>query len=70
MFSESTMLSLANVAVIPLLILGAVAQCNTDQNPYCRGNDQFEAICCPYPNVCYWADRQGTPGCCAAGSVC
>ena len=44
--------------------------CNTDQNPYCRGNKKFEAICCPYPNVCYWADRQGTPACCPAGQSC
>lgn len=61
------LLTLLILLTIPSLTL---AQCNTDQNPYCRGNRQFEAICCPYPNVCYWADRQGTPACCSAGQVC
>lgn len=46
------------------------AQCLTNQNPYCAGNADFEKICCTYPNVCYWADRQGTPACCPAGQVC
>ena len=46
------------------------AQCNTDQNPYCKGNSKLESLCCPYPNVCYWADRQGTPACCPAGRSC
>lgn len=64
------MLSLATFTALPLLFAAALAQCNTDQNPYCRGNDDFEAICCTYPNVCYWADREGTPACCPAGSVC
>lgn len=64
------MLSLATAAVLPLLFAAVQGQCNTDQNPYCRGNDDFEAICCTYPNVCYWADREGTPACCPAGSVC
>ncbi|RMZ88484.1 hypothetical protein DV736_g4287, partial [Chaetothyriales sp. CBS 134916] len=44
--------------------------CNTDQNPYCKGNKQFEQLCCPYPSVCYWADRAGTPACCPAGQSC
>ncbi|RMZ85636.1 hypothetical protein DV737_g581, partial [Chaetothyriales sp. CBS 132003] len=44
--------------------------CNTDQNPYCKGNKQFEQLCCPYPDVCYWADRAGTPACCPAGQSC
>ena len=46
------------------------AQCNTDQNPYCAGNAQFEQLCCPYPNVCYWQNRNGDPGCCPAGQAC
>ena len=54
------------LALIPL----AVAQCLTDQNPYCAGNAEFEKLCCTYPDVCYWADRQGTPGCCPAGEFC
>lgn len=62
-------LSLAVLAVASLLPT-VFAQCLTDQNPYCRGNSKFEQICCPYPNVCYWADRQGTPACCPAGQVC
>ncbi|KPI38514.1 uncharacterized protein AB675_4174 [Cyphellophora attinorum] len=58
-------------AVAVLVLSSRVyAQCNTDQNPYCAGNNQFEQLCCPYPNVCYWADRQGTPACCPAGTVC
>lgn len=64
------MLLLATLAVLPLLFAAALGQCNTDQNPYCKGNDKFEAICCPSPNVCYWADREGTPACCPAGQVC
>lgn len=48
----------------------ARSQCNTDQNPYCRGNSQFEQLCCTYPNVCYWSDRSGTPACCPAGTDC
>src|SRR5256885_16820768 len=44
--------------------------CNTDQNPYCAGNSQFEQLCCPYPAVCYWADRYGAAGCCQPGSIC
>ncbi|KIW34545.1 uncharacterized protein PV07_01322 [Cladophialophora immunda] len=44
--------------------------CGTDQNPYCAGDSTFEQICCPYPNVCYWQNRNGEPGCCPAGQVC
>ncbi|EXJ68640.1 uncharacterized protein A1O5_08434 [Cladophialophora psammophila CBS 110553] len=63
-------------AIVTLLsVLGlhsAVAQnsCGTDQNPYCAGDSTFEQICCPYPNVCYWQNRNGEPGCCPAGQVC
>lgn len=46
------------------------AQCNTDQNPYCAGNSQFEQICCTYPDICYWSNRDGTPACCQSGSDC
>lgn len=45
-------------------------QCNTDQNPYCAGNSQFEQLCCTYPNICYWSNRNGDPACCQAGSDC
>jgi hypothetical protein len=41
----------------------------TSQNPYCDPSFA-NLICCPSPNVCYWADRQGTPACCAQGQVC
>ncbi len=44
--------------------------CGTDQNPYCAGNSVLEQLCCPYPNVCYWQNRDGEPGCCPAGQVC
>ena len=44
--------------------------CNTDQNPYCAGNSKFEELCCPYPAVCYWADRYGAIGCCQPGQIC
>lgn len=44
--------------------------CNTNSNPYCRGVAQFEALCCPYPNVCYWSNRNGQPACCPAGQSC
>lgn len=46
------------------------AQCNTNQNPYCAGNNQFEQLCCTYPNICYWSNRNGVPACCQAGSDC
>ncbi|KIW81741.1 hypothetical protein Z517_04767 [Fonsecaea pedrosoi CBS 271.37] len=63
----------ATVALLCLLGLpAAVAQnsCGTDQNPYCAGDSTFEQICCAYPNVCYWQNRNGEPGCCPAGQVC
>ena len=41
----------------------------TSQNPYCDPSFA-NIICCPAPNVCYWVNRQGTPGCCAQGQVC
>lgn len=61
---------LNTLSALALLLATVSAQCRTDENPYCAGNDDFEAICCTYPNVCYWADRQGTPACCPAGQVC
>ncbi|EXJ92086.1 hypothetical protein A1O3_00636 [Capronia epimyces CBS 606.96] len=48
----------------------AQSNCGTDQNPYCAGNSLLEQLCCPYPNVCYWQDRDGAPGCCPAGQAC
>lgn len=44
--------------------------CNTQANPYCAGDPRFANICCPSPSVCYFQDRLGTPGCCAAGTFC
>lgn len=41
----------------------------TSQNPHCDPSFA-NVICCPYPNVCYWENRQKTPGCCAVGQVC
>jgi hypothetical protein len=66
------MLSLLSLLLALALSTSFVAaqNCATDQNPYCKGNKIFEQICCPYPNVCYWQDRSGTPGCCPAGQVC
>ena len=58
------------IALLSLILTFVEAQCNTDQNPYCAGNDQFEQLCCPYPNVCYWQNRNGDPGCCPAGQAC
>jgi len=68
---------LSPLSLVPLTILaylfsisGAQSPCGTDQNPYCAGNDLFEQICCSYPNVCYWANRDGQPACCPYGQVC
>jgi hypothetical protein len=44
--------------------------CGTNQNPYCKGNSVLEQLCCPYPNVCYWENRNGDAACCPAGQVC
>ena len=44
--------------------------CDSLDNPYCAGDERFAGICCPPPNVCYFQDRQGTPGCCPAGQIC
>lgn len=46
------------------------ATCNTAQNPSCAGVAQFEALCCPAPSVCYWANRDGAAACCPAGQNC
>ncbi|EHY54323.1 hypothetical protein ABEF92_008776 [Exophiala dermatitidis] len=53
-------------------LVRATAQddCGTNQNPYCAGNSLLESLCCPYPNVCYWQNRDGAPGCCPQGQVC
>ena len=56
--------------VASLLTSQVLSQCNTNQNPYCAGQSKFEQLCCPYPAVCYWTDRSGTPGCCQPGQVC
>jgi hypothetical protein len=66
------MLRWAHLAVVLLTVVGVTGQqCDTGSNPYCRGNSEFvDNLCCNYPNVCYWADRQGTPACCPAGQWC
>ncbi|KIV92438.1 hypothetical protein PV10_03737 [Exophiala mesophila] len=51
-------------------ICRASGPCETDQNPYCAGDAIFEQICCTYPDVCYWANRDGQPACCPHGQVC
>lgn len=44
--------------------------CNTNLNKSCAGNAQFEAICCPPGNICYWSSRKGDPACCVGGTDC
>ena len=48
----------------------AFSQCNTSDNPTCGKDKRFDALCCPYPNICYWADRQQNAACCPAGQTC
>jgi hypothetical protein len=56
--------------LVSFLTSQVLAQCNTDQNPYCAGNSKFEQLCCPYPAVCYYANRYGGVGCCQPGQKC
>ena len=57
--------------VLSLPIFAAAQEnCNTQANPSCAGDARFANICCSSPNVCYFQDRLGTPGCCAAGQTC
>lgn len=59
------------ICLVHLLLASlTLSQCNTNQNPYCAGNSQFEQLCCPSPNICYWSNRNGDPACCQAGSDC
>ncbi len=60
------------IVTIYLLFAFSAAQnnCNTQGNPSCAGDVRFLNICCPSPNVCYFQDRLGTPGCCDAGQIC
>lgn len=44
--------------------------CNTQNNPTCGKDKRFDALCCPYPNICYWANRQQQAACCPAGQTC
>lgn len=72
-FQTSNASHLVLFSLLPILfapIIECQSDCGTNQNPYCAGNSQFEAICCPYPNVCYWEDRLGQPACCPAGQSC
>src|SRR4051794_21736428 len=61
-----------SIPLLLYLLVGFVTgqSCNTNQNPYCSGVAQFEVLCCPYPNVCYWEDRDGQAACCPAGQNC
>lgn len=56
------------VLIFPTSVLSQACAA-TSENPYCDPSFA-NLICCPAPDVCYWADRQGTPGCCAQGQVC
>lgn len=57
--------------VLSLSIFAAAQEnCNTQANPSCAGDARFARICCSSPNVCYFQDRLGTPGCCPAGQTC
>jgi hypothetical protein len=67
--SSLAQLLISVVRALLFITLASAQSCNTDQNPYCRGNDELEQLCCPYPNVCYW-QRGRIPSCCAAGQVC
>jgi hypothetical protein len=67
--SSLAQLSISVLCAFLFIALATAQSCNTDQNPYCRGNDELEQLCCPYPNVCYW-QRGRIPSCCAAGQVC
>src|SRR5271154_195292 len=56
--------------LVSFLTSQVLAQCNTNQNPYCAGNSKFEQLCCPYPAVCYYSNRYGGVGCCQPGQKC
>ncbi|KAK5060215.1 hypothetical protein LTR84_010100 [Exophiala bonariae] len=64
--------SLVSLTILVFLscLSSAQSPCGTDQNPYCAGDALFEQLCCSYPNVCYWANRDGQPACCPYGQVC
>jgi len=68
-FSWSSSVPTALVCLFPILVQGQVG-CGTDSNPYCAGVNAFSGLCCAYPNVCYYAGRNGAVGCCLAGQVC
>jgi hypothetical protein len=62
-------------ALILLLVSSLISHvcaqsCDTNQNPYCAGDSQFAQLCCPYPAVCYYANRYGAVGCCQPGQIC
>jgi hypothetical protein len=56
--------------LVSFLTSHVLAQCNTNQNPHCAGNSKFEQLCCPYPAVCYYANRYGGVACCQPGQQC
>jgi hypothetical protein len=68
LYGRRSALKLLLVAVLTPQVLAQ--SCNTDQNPYCAGNSHFEQLCCPYPAVCYYANRYGAVGCCQPGQIC
>lgn len=62
-----TVLALFALFPSPLLFQ---SNCNTQDNPTCGKDKRFDALCCPYPNICYWANRQQEAACCPAGQTC
>jgi hypothetical protein len=66
--SQSAIALITVLSLVPSYVLSQACAA-TSQNPRCDPSFS-NLICCPYPNVCYWADRQKTPGCCPQGQVC
>jgi hypothetical protein len=70
MSSRQSLRSALTLILVSFLTSQVLAQCNTDQNPYCAGNSKFEQLCCSYPAVCYYSDRYGGVACCQPGQKC
>jgi hypothetical protein len=66
--SQSAIALITVLSLVPSYVLSQACAA-TSQNPRCDPSFS-NLICCPYPNICYWADRQKTPGCCPQGQVC
>lgn len=69
-FLQISRLATLLVLLFLYFVTSTEAQCNTNQNPYCAGVAQFEALCCPVGSICYWSNRNGDPACCAGGTDC